>query len=451
MAINSSKYKVLILRLLFYTIWTGVMLMWSPAKTFGQEKSGFQYADSLTYNLYLNSEWEALTKAGNEALVQGLDYYYLRMRIGIAFFNLENYRIAAVHFEKALEFNKGDNVALDYLQKCLEWGGMEVEAAWLSKEYSTEVAGKVVSSVSLFYGHAFSGNEEALEQLDIDGEANIYGELIGTGNISYIHAGLNFSPANYLRWYAGYTNMQVSNHQRVVMDGVDTLENKYTLNQHHVVGRFPVRLAKGWNLVPAVDLINVNDRPVIVSYDNDLNAYNFADEEITYTDYIVGLKIFRELPRWSLGAAISRSDLNEENQWQSSFIAGIYPAGNLNLYAFSTFSVFMENEETNFHFKQTIGGKVHSRLWLQGSAHFGHLKNAHDETSLVIFNSVGDIVSRSTASAIIFLSEKVILQLDYSFIQNEDSYLGFKDYESYRLQTYSYDNHHIMGGIKWKF
>lgn len=434
---------------LFFGI-ISMLLLFPVYNVLGQEAVSFSKSDSLTYSLYQQSNWKKLTIAGQDAIEQGFDYYFLRMRLGIAFFYKENYRTAAAHFEKALEFNDGDAIALDYLRNCYEWGGMEVEAAWLQKENSFPESKKVIHDASVFFGHAFSGNEDALAKLEIDGDADIYGEVLGTGNISYINAGLTFSPVNYLWWYSGYTNMQVSKHQRVITDGADTLDNKYTLSQHHIAARLPIRVARGWNLVPTFDLINFKGSPVVVSYDNEAFAYIFDTTESSSTDYIAGLKIFRELSRWSLGAAISRSDLNQDNQWQGSIIAGFYPKANLNLYAFSVLSLLNENDQTYFHSKITLGSKIMDQLWVQGSAHFGHLKNAHDESSLVVYNTVGNVVIRSTFTAILFLTEKLILQLDYSYIKNEDNYLEYEDFTTYRLNTYNYNNHHIMGGVKWK-
>ena len=71
----------------------------------------FMKIDSATYAQYLERDWPALIRNGRKALGQGVDYYYLRMRMGIAFYEQKNYRTASGHFRKALEFNNGDPVA----------------------------------------------------------------------------------------------------------------------------------------------------------------------------------------------------------------------------------------------------------------------------------------------------------------------------------------------------
>jgi len=68
-----------------------------------------------TYQLYNEENWYQLTEVGQEAVKNGLDYFYLRIRMGIAYFHLKNYRKAATHLEKALDFNGADASALEYL------------------------------------------------------------------------------------------------------------------------------------------------------------------------------------------------------------------------------------------------------------------------------------------------------------------------------------------------
>ncbi len=428
-----------------------VLIICLATNASGQEKPTFTQADSITYQLYLDGNWKKLADEGNRAVEMGYDFYYMRMRLGIAAFMTGKYRLAATHFEKALNFYAGDKTALDYLSTCYEWGGMETEAAWLTHRYKNLLnEASPVSNILVFGGAGFSDNEEVLNTLDIDGESDIYGEVTGSGDMLYGGLGITFSPSRMFRWFAGYNYMTVDKRQRVVMDGADTLENHYTLAQNQFSGRFPVRIKQRWTLIPSVDLVTLKDQPVLVSWDTANLVYQFDSMEVKRTEYIAGLKLFRDAPYWSAGVALSNSGLNQQNQWQGSVVAGYYPKASLDYYFVTTISALTENEEINFHFKGTAGAKVIPRLWLQGSAHFGDLKNAHDETSIIIFNSVGQIRSRLSTSAIFLISKNIILQIEYSLINYKDKYLEYQDYESFKWNSFKYQNHHITGGIKWK-
>jgi tetratricopeptide (TPR) repeat protein len=71
--------------------------------------------ETLTYSLYLKGNWESLITAGDSAIEQGVDYYYLRSRLGIAYFSLGKYYTAIKHFKKAIEFNPIEELPGRYL------------------------------------------------------------------------------------------------------------------------------------------------------------------------------------------------------------------------------------------------------------------------------------------------------------------------------------------------
>ncbi len=77
-----------------------------------------------------------MIKAGEEAIELGIDYYYLRMRVGIAAYELEDYSKAISHFKKALEFNSADDTAKEYLYFAYKFLGREMEADNTAKEFS---------------------------------------------------------------------------------------------------------------------------------------------------------------------------------------------------------------------------------------------------------------------------------------------------------------------------
>ncbi|MDZ4204496.1 MAG: tetratricopeptide repeat protein [Bacteroidales bacterium] len=422
----------------------------------GQTKVPFRTVDSLTYMLYEQGQWQKLIKTGNTAVKQGHDYYYMRMRLGIAYFKQQHYRLAAKHFEKALEFNSADKNAINYLYQCYQWGGLQIEAAEMTKRFpisfgTTSDTPDLIKSVAVYAGGAVSGSAVKLNDVDLDGEANIYGEVSGNGNLLYAHLGLTLAPAQHLRWYLGYTHLQLAKKQRIIFSGTDTLDNNYNLKQQQFYSNWPLRVAKGLYLIPAFDLIRISDRPYVVIYDSIKNKYDINRSEILLTNYIASLKLIKEMPHLSMGGVVSKSHLNNKDQWQTTLITAIYPFANLNLYGFSHISALIEDEILNWHFKQGLSLKILSNLWMEASYHCGHLKNAHAENGLLIFNSTGTIISRSTFTAFILLNEKLTLQLDYNFLKHQDQYLEYQDYNTYAWKPVQYNNHHIMGGLKWKF
>ncbi len=104
-----------------------------------QQGPDFAGIDKNTYDLYMDSSWKELINAGESALEQGVDYYYLRMRIGIAAYELEDYSKAIRHFRKALEFNSADVTAMEYLYFSYIFYGRVMEAHLLAQSFSREL------------------------------------------------------------------------------------------------------------------------------------------------------------------------------------------------------------------------------------------------------------------------------------------------------------------------
>ena len=71
-------------------------------KGIAQEKVDYQFIDSITYRYYLEKNWKELVDVSKTGLKNDIDYYYLRMRTGIAYFEQGNYLKAEKQFKKAL-------------------------------------------------------------------------------------------------------------------------------------------------------------------------------------------------------------------------------------------------------------------------------------------------------------------------------------------------------------
>lgn len=437
-----------------------VSLLFAFSELCAQEAISFREIDSITYTLYEQGGWNELTRQGNAAIAIGYDYYYMRMRVGIAYFMLQRYRIAAGHFEKAVGQNSLSQSAFDYLKLCYQWGGMEAESAALNKRYGSLVSNKktpvpFLKGVSLYSGVSFSGSDDKIAALDLIGEANIYGEIIASGDASLFHAGLNLAPIENLNWYAGYTLLRIERHQRAMMQNwsdnrTDTLDYRYDLSQSQFFLNAPLRLSQGLSLSPGLALVRTKEQPYAISYDSLTFRYDSILRDTSSSSYVVSLRLLKEMPTFNVGAAVANSSLNNQTQWQGTLLAGWYPFANLNQYLLLRASLMLDEGETKTHIKAIAGSKVINKLWIQGSIHAGNLKNAHDENGLLIYNTSGKILTRSTVSAIILLSSKFTLQFDYIFTKQEDNYLQYIDNKLFVWKPVQYNNHNLMGGLKWK-
>ena len=80
-----------------------------------QDTLTFRSVEDLSYRYFLNQQWDSLVTIGKAGLHQDIDYYYLRLRMGIACFNRGNYARAIQHLNRADKFNSDDSTTLEYL------------------------------------------------------------------------------------------------------------------------------------------------------------------------------------------------------------------------------------------------------------------------------------------------------------------------------------------------
>lgn len=84
--------------------------------------------DSLTWQLYQHGSWEELLKTGRQLNRQGIDYYYLRMRMAVAALETQHYDDAAGQLHKALDFSPRDLQARRLLVLARRYSLLHAEA-----------------------------------------------------------------------------------------------------------------------------------------------------------------------------------------------------------------------------------------------------------------------------------------------------------------------------------
>jgi len=126
--------KVITILLLLFSVWqTG----------YSQERLTALSADTITYQQLLNQDWDALIETGNRALAAGIDFYYLRYRLGIAWYEKKNYHKAAVHFDKAFRMSSEDDLLREYLYFSYVFAGRGYESSYLDYYFATRFKNKL--------------------------------------------------------------------------------------------------------------------------------------------------------------------------------------------------------------------------------------------------------------------------------------------------------------------
>ena len=87
--------------------------------------------DSITFQLYSTGKFKSLIQEGILAVQHDVDFYFLRLRLGEAYYYERQPLLALVHFKKALEFQPSDVYTKKWLVEVYSFLGWAEEAKTL--------------------------------------------------------------------------------------------------------------------------------------------------------------------------------------------------------------------------------------------------------------------------------------------------------------------------------
>lgn len=185
----------------------------SPA--YSQDTIDFATANSKTLQYTNAAKWDSVIYYGNIALKNNIDYFYLRVRLGMAYYNKQNYTKSISEFEKAIKFNSSDTYAQEMHYYSYVLAGRESDAQYLFSSFTETEKNNLgvkksgfLSSLYFESGISLSDNFKKNEKTNFPGNEKIYGEADLNGNITYGHLGLKH---NIGKRFSVYHSFQVLN------------------------------------------------------------------------------------------------------------------------------------------------------------------------------------------------------------------------------------------------
>jgi len=223
------------------------------------QKNDYVYYDSLTYKLYMEKDYKQLIKKGKEALHSGFDYYYLRMRIGIAYYNQKKYRLAAPHFKKALSFSDND-IVKEYLYYSYIWGGEPLMAERLINDMSNALkdklrlgkSGVLATSVDMAYLIRAEDFPDDLDFPSLDPGTQIIPENFFNMSAGMSHKLGKGASMSHMLTYLHKGNDKYSydpDYYPAPNDPYYPFNNNFNTNQFQYYLASAISLGRSWNLI----------------------------------------------------------------------------------------------------------------------------------------------------------------------------------------------------------
>jgi len=436
------------------------------ATTLAQNKTDTKNVDIETYNLYLSGKWDELTEAAEDAIDNGIDFYYLRMRAGIAYYNMENFMSAVPHFEKALKYPESDSITNEYLYFSYLFSGRESDARVLSSRFSSGLKKKLnISNPEVFNGiytesgYTFNTNSSKNKGMSPHGIQNNFSEKKDFSDLIYFSFNLSHLIGNRLSLFHGYNFVSNKTIKQITEQLSGEREFSTGVNQNEYFLNAILNLGKGFELGSSLHYLNVKIDDMLTEFDtvNFSNPPLYSDFKKTMNDFVALISLSKTAGTFKFRLSNSFSNLNEATQFQNTLDLLWFPSGNLNFYTISSATLLSQREWGNKEFKssglfdQKLGFKVFSKLWTEVNYTFGDITNFNEENGFVVFNNTDIISNRFGLNLIFPLSNNIEIALRYQYFNLQLPEINYTSNTNYTITYLNNKIHKIIGGLKWTF
>ena len=442
----------------------GLLLLVTAVKS-----QDFVSVDKETYKLYMDKQWDELIRAGKLGLKQDIDYYYLRMRIGIAFYEKKNYKASQIHFRKALELNEGDPVASEYLYFAYLLAGQTQQAAVLAKDFTPYLEEKVkiepdkfADILSVEYLYNFNDTEDILSNPENYFSGLPYGYQLITRNFSNLNVMLHHVLSPGITLTHAYTYLNKTNYyyydDSLSRFGVD--EQKVVQNQYYISPSFSTR--GGLTISPAFHVLRIRfQAPYVVTGSGGPGFGGGSSYSIRYADlisnhFVGGLNLLQYVDKFAIRLGGIYSSINDASQLTGTVGLTWYPLGNLDLYMGTSLNVHNElnNEESSIELIPDflLGFGISSKVWMEFSGTYGNMKNYTERNGYIVYNGQDWMKYKVLGTIVIPVSPKGSkISLGARCSEFESRFIPFDPSAGQDLNSIINNSISIFGGLLWKF
>lgn len=421
-------------------------------------QASLQSIDSLTWQLYSEGKWDRLVKVTEEALKNKTDFYYLRVRAGVAAWELRRYRLAVLHFREALKQAPLDEFVNSYYHSSLVMAGREDEANALADQLPEGLRERLqiskkgwVSSVSL--EALLSGNSSypSLTDENIDPGDSFSNYRSVLERMWYKNLGIDHHLSAGIDLFHSFNHIRIDRTEQFRSDVnlLDALQETFASQfQYFIQGRLTGR--KGWQATLAYTRLWGESYTHYPEY-LEAAVYRFHKQSYRIDDYLVNTGISGEFSYFRPRISFTTGRVNGFSQVQLNGQLVFYPRGNLNLYFHSegSFHADGSSDPLKTVFTQKVGIKT-GPVWVTGEAIWGTIRNFSSNDGLVVYNMPETIDGIYGVSFWVPLFRyRMNMTLRYLLSEKKGTTFEYTDTVNYRTKSYSFNDQSILISLKW--
>ena len=418
--------------------------------------STLETVDKQTYDSFIAKDYKKTIAVGTQAINQGTDFYFLRYRLGIAYYESHNYELAAMHFEKAKSFEDGDPVMLEYLYYSYVLSGRNEKAGILAQAFPEDLKAKVhyrnplLKSVAVEFGILTTDNADKFKESGLKGKFSSGSGAFYDG-VTYADVTIanSFSPKfNLVNHFEYVSNMADEIIQATVpVSRNEVFSDKENYFQWNAIGSYFI---KNWTVFAGFGVYNSTYNSYFSSPPPMPNQPPQATK-VTETDISGTLSLSRRFRYVEPSVSLSYTNLFSENYITAEASLTYYPFGNLAFYGNSKAAVVDGANTTNTIFTQLFGVKLFPKIWLEGYGAYGDHQNYITENGLQVYNTPNKI-NWYAGSNLNFYFRKFDFSLGYGIQERESDYgSGANPGNASTTTNYTYNYNLFKTKITWKF
>ncbi len=361
----------------------------------GQEPLTYRSADSLTYHQYVNKNYEELRNTVREALRQDIDFYYLRMRMGISYYEGKDYDSAIPQFRRAVQMNPAGETAKEYYYFSLLFSGRYEEAEDLASNFEADLKKSLgvkesknpFSEVSVGTGAIINQNLQENRGL-ITGSGQAVALSTFDGNTYFGSAILKSKLSPRFSVYNGFTFFR-SNATGVlkhpVQPGTFSRDYSNSFFQYNIQSSYSFPF--GLRIGAAAGYYY--EKSLLLSFDPEANNAQNLILNLPYNHSALAATILMgfRVDRFEFLAGGSVANLLKKVQKQAEVGMIVYPFGNQLFFSISRLAYLYNSGNQSVILAQKFGGKISKNVWADVEVESGNMHGYLKSAGFVAFNT----------------------------------------------------------------
>jgi hypothetical protein len=439
------------------------------------------YVDSASYVYFTKAKHNELVELTKSALSDGIDSYYLRVRIGVSFFNKNQFFMAAIHLRKALDFYPSDMYTKEFLfYSYLYLENLEAAKLIISKipiSYQEYYKKQIKLQKSFVFESGYQGTSYAniqdstvflgkdTQDTSLHGNG-IYAESDRMKSILYYQIGLSYPISKCIKAYSGASLVQNNREQHIysknyTWDAVNLIltpsvkdtAKLYTLSQYQLYTGLSIVLPKNFNLQIGGQYMYYTQTKMKASYDSVSFTYNYTDNSFSRSNFVSNISLSKGFGKLIPTLSLGYNNIDAIAITQFSSQINYLPFGNYNLNVSTGLSLSKDQSNNRTVYFAKIGGKLTEKIWYETYFYGGNLKYFTEGNGYVVYNISDKITMKSGINLTYYLSQKINFGVRYDLLKRESNYDRYYSAKNPTFKSYTdnYLNHSLILNLVWKF